>query len=606
MAGKLTHEKTITRLGKDFDQLKTQLMDFAQAFQSGSFQDFNESSPGMALLEHVAYVGDILNYNLDQVFNEIKFETSRQVENVASFAKSLGYRPRGKRAAVLDEVFMIQVPATTNANGEIVPDDAYTPILKMGARVGGPNSTLFESLEDIHFTASLGRAVTASLVDPTSGLPTHFALAKSVTMVAGETKEESFVVGAFEQFRTIELTNADVTEIISVVDSDGNDWTEVDYLAQDVVFDGAANVDGDNDVVPYILKLRTVPRRFVTDYDSVTAKMSLIFGSGDGISYDDELVPNIADLALPIYGRSSFTNFTIDPQNFLKTSSLGLSPFNTTITVKYRVGGGAETNVMERSVKNPVDIEMEFSSTGLDAAKVGTVESSVECRNPKKSDGGAPPETISEIKQNASANFSAQSRVVTVEDYVARISSLPAKFGKPEKVAVRRSQLSPLSIDAYVLAKDVNLHLTTASANLKRNISTYLSRFRMMTDGVNILDGMVTNLKVSFGVVVGSKNRNEVLVRCIDTISSELHVDKMQIGQPISISALQAKIQAITGVISVYELVFTNMFGTVDGLEYSSARFDVWSNIANNILYCPDNTVFEVKYPRRDIVGVAR
>lgn len=600
-------EKSIKYLNRDFKGFKRDLIKFSQAHHSGTFQDFNESSPGMAIMELQAYVGDVLSFYMDRAFDELRDDTSRQVASVVSNAKSRGYRPSGKRAARGIETFFVEIPATTQL-GSRVPDELYSPILRKGAKIGGPNGSIFETLDDVNFSSSSPsdpRFVTGSRFDSVTGLPTFFAVRKNIDIVAGETKVYVTTIGDFQAFRELELPESDVIEIISVIDSDGNEWFEVDYLAQETVFDQATNTGDDSSVVPYILKFRTVPRRFVADRNPTSGKTNLIFGSGDGVSFDDELVPNLADLALPLAGRRTFSSFSLDPQNFLRTRTLGLSPFNTTMTVRYRVGGGSQTNVPPGSIKSVNEVLLDFSSTALDPGKKGAVIGSVECINISRTDGGGPEESISEIKANSAAFFAAQNRVVTREDVIARVLSLPAKFGRPEKVTVRRDTISSLAFDLHLLSKDPDGHLTQATAILKQNIATYLSQFRMLTDGINILESDIVNVGIQFGVVTSPRmNKTEVLANCLSTIRDYFDIDRWQIGQPVIISDLQSRVQDVRGVISVYRLDVQNLVGFQStGLFYSSKTFDVAAATANNIVYCPDNAIFEVKNPLKDIVG---
>lgn len=610
MAVDFQKERSIKYLNKDFGSLKRDLIRFTQAHNSGVFGDFNEASPGMAILEMCAYVGDVLSFHQDMQYNELRQASARQIENVTEFAKQLGYRPSGKRAARGTQFFLIEVPATT-ANGKTIPDDTFSPILRKGARVSGPNGTTFETLQDVEFYVSSSdspRHVTGSRFDSNTGLPTHFAIGKNVEMVAGETKTETFTIGNFQQFLQIELTNSDVIEVLSVVDSDANTWYEVDYLAQETVFDYVTNPGTDSDVVPSILKVVSVPRRFITDRDPVESKTSLIFGSGDGINFDDELVPNLADLALPLAGRRTFTSYPLDPQNFLKTRTLGLSPFNTTLTVTYRTGGGPQTNVPPGSIRTVDEAVLDFTSTGLDASKKGAVVNSLETVNPDKTDGGGGEETISEIKANSSAYFASQNRVVTREDYIARVMTLPAKFGKPAKVYVKQDSINPGAMDIHILARDSYGYLTQATPTLCQNIKTYIAPFRMLADGVNILQTNIINLGLSFGVVIAGKfNRTEVLAKCLSIAKAYVDTANMQIGQPIVLSDLSSDIQSVAGVISVYKLEFSNMLGsTADALTYSSVRFDVRGATSNGIIYCPEDAIFEVKYPNKNIVGESK
>jgi hypothetical protein len=602
----LRKERIVSLLNRDFKSLKRDMITYSKAYASGSFTDFNETSPGMALLEFAAYVGDGLSYYIDQAFNE-GGAAATQVKNVQANAKMLGYRPQGKRPSVGQLAWAIQVPATTDQFGRVVPDDSYTPVLMKGSQAVAKNGTIFETLEDVPFSASLGRAVTGSQFDSVTGIPTAFALQRIVDVVAGQTVTETFAVSDFQQFRRIDLGQEDVIEIISLTDSQGNEWFEVDYLAQDWVFVPETNTNSDSDTVPYVLKLQSAPFRFVVDRDIVTGVTTLVFGSGDGLSFDDELIPNVASFALPLAGRRTFGTFAVDPQNFLRTRSLGLSPHNTTLTVTYRIGGGAETNVPARSVRQPSKTSLTFGSTNLDPIRRGAVEGSVGCLNQLSMTGGGPAETVREIKTNSAAFFAAQNRAVTREDITARVLSLPAKFGRPEKVFVKPSNVGRFAYDIHLLSLDVDGKLSRASTTLKTNIATYLRKFKMLTDGINILDGDILDIRVHFGIVVApGRNRSEVLLSCTERLADYFSQDRMQIGQPIIVSDVIAVLNGVSGVVSVYEISFTNVFGTVDNLVYSDDRFNISTNLRDGMLVCPPEAVFQVKFPNRDIVGSAR
>lgn len=606
MAIDVKKEQIVSLTNRDFKSLKRDLINFSKAYASGSFTDFNESSPGMAVLEFLSYVGDGLHFMIDQAFNE-SGDGATQLKNVVANAKSKGYRPQGKRPAVGVMHWAVEVPATVDQFGSVIPDDSFTPILLKGSQALSQNGSPFETLEDINFTSSLGREVTGSRFDSTSGIPTHFAIRKQVDVVAGKTITETFSIVDFQQFRKIALGFEDVIEVIDIFDEDGNEWFEVDYLAQDWVFTADTNAGSDSDLVPYVMKLQSAPRRFIVDRDVETGISSIVFGSGDGVSYDDELIPNVASYALPLAGRRTFNSFNIDPQNFLKTRSLGLSPHNTTLTVRYRVGGGSETNAPARTVRQPSSVIFSFSSSGLNALKKGAVESSVGCINLSSMKGGGPAETIREIKANSAAFFAAQSRAVTREDIVARCLSLPSKFGKIEKVYVKNSKSGKYSYDVHVLSVDSDGNLTQATSTLKSNLATYLRKFKMLTDGVNILDADILDVRVYFGITVSAgKNRSEVLLNCSSRLSEYFRRESMQIGQPIAISDVIATIQDTVGVVSVYEASFSNVFGTTDGLSYSDQRFVISENLKDGMLICPTGTIFQVKYPNRDIVGSAK
>lgn len=606
MARDITRLKNISLLNGDFESFRRDLLKFADAHASGVITDRSTPSTTMAMLELAAYVGDNLRFYIDQQFNELRPDTARQLENVVAFAKAKGYKPVGKSPARGREAFLIEVPSTVNSRGEVVPDDNYAPVLERGSRVGSRSGVPFETLEDLDFANSGSREVTGSVYG-SNGLPTHFVMRKFVDVIAGETKTESFTITDFRKFRQVELTDADVIEVISAVDSDGNTWLEVEYLAQDWVFDPITNENDDSDDVPYVLKVISAPRRFIKEWNPVTKKTSLIFGSGDGVNYDDELIPNVADYSIPLYGKRTNSSTAIDPRNFLKTRSLGLSPYNTTLTVTYRTGGGPEGNVDPRTIDSVIEANLSFSSNNLSPVTKADVENSVQCINLDKTEGGKAEETIREIQLNSAAFFAAQDRVVTREDVIARVLSLPSKYGKPAKVYVKKDSVSPFSVDVHILGYDSEGHLTPASSTLKRNISTYLKQYRMLTDGFNILDCDIINFRVNFGVVVSPKfNKSEVLSRCIDTLADYFDVENSQIGQPIVRSDVSSALQEIDGVISVYELTISNIFGEVNLFTYSSTRFDFRASTRSGIIYCPEDSILELKYPRRDIIGVAK
>lgn len=604
MASNVIKEDDVKYLNRDFKGFKRDLMEYAKAHFSGVFADYNEASPGMMLLELQAYVGDVLSYYLDQQFNEMRMQTAQQTKNVALLAKSKGYRPRGPSASTATQAFFVEVPAVLSGT-EYAPDYTYSPRL-LNVRVAGPNGSFFETMEEVNFASSsiespLTKAV--SRRDPSTNNATHFALKKTVSITAGKTATDTVSVDGFKQFYRYEISQPDVLEIISVTDSEGNTWYETEFLSQDTVIVPVANSSDDSDTVPYVVKLITVPRRFVVDRDIVTGKTSLQFGSGDGIAYDDEIIPNIADMALPIPGRGYYNNFVLDPQNFLKTTSLGMSPRDTTLTIKYRVGGGVDTNVPAGTIATVDAFTHDWQSNSLTPSIAAAVISSLETINVSKADGGSPAETIAEIKANADAYFAAQQRAVTREDYISHILAMPSKFGRPEKVFIDRDTKNQLNLNIHILAKNSNGNLIAATPTLKNNISKYLKRLRMLTDGVNILDGKVINFGVSFGVVVGSKyNRVEVLSQCLQAVKDYFNIDRMQIGQPIVHSDLKAVLQNIVGVISVYNLEFTNIFGNIGGFDYSTVRHD-FSNPKNGIIYCPQDSIFEIKNPNVDIVG---
>jgi hypothetical protein len=333
----------------------------------------------------------------------------------------------------------------------------------------------------------------------------------------------------------------------------------------------------------------------------------LQFGNGQGASYNDELIPNIANMSLPIAGRKTFTNFAIDPQNFLKTSTLGLSPYNVRLLAKYRVGGGVETNVDAFTINKPGTLYFDEFPAGIDQKTVLNVRATVECVNLVASEGGGPAETVDEIKQNASSYFAAQERAVTKDDYLAHVFTMPERFGRVEKAYIKPSAYNAYAVDLHILSRGTDGTLIRPTTTLQQNIKTFFSKLRMVTEGINVLPAYVIDIGVLFGIVVSPQyNRAEVLTNCLQTLKNYLDVSNLQIGEPLVLSDMRSELQQVLGVISVYKLEISSFFGRNPdtGLVYrEDVSFDVTANTKHGIVYAPPDSIFQVHYPDRDIMG---
>jgi hypothetical protein len=297
----------------------------------------------------------------------------------------------------------------------------------------------------------------------------------------------------------------------------------------------------------------------------------------------------------------------LDPQNYLKTRTLGLAPVNTTLTIKYRFGGGKKSNCGAGQLTTVVDKTFEVSDTSVDAQTAADVANSFSVENPKPIVGGRDEFTTDEIKALISANFAAQNRCVTNEDFIVRAMSMPTRFGSVFRVNAQVNPLNRNAVELVVLAKDANGYIISAPSTLKENLKNYLSRYRMLTQGIEILDGKVINLGLNFSIMSDPDfNKTEVLSNCIDVLKEYFDSEKWQIGQPINLTELTKLLADISGVMSVYNITFVNKIGTIDGRTYSSYMYNINENTRNGIIYCDNNAIFEIKYPNVDIVGTSK
>lgn len=615
-------KKDIRYLNKDFDQFRANLIEFTKQYFPNTYNDFNESSPGMMFMEMASYVGDVLSYYTDNQLKESILTSAADRSNVLGLAASIGYKAKNKIPATVDlDVFQL-LPAKT-VGSDKVPDWSYALTLKEGMVVRDDNTNVeFRTTSLVNFSASSSfnpTDISIYQVNNVDSTPEYYLLKKSVKAVAGTLVTEEYTFGNAKRFDKILLDTTEAIEVISITDSDNNTWTEVPYLAQDTVFETIANtLQHDPELsqytdVPYLLKLKKTARRFVTRFRS-DKKLEIQFGPGISADSDEEIIPNPNNVGSSLNGLQLQFDHPIDPSNFMYTKSYGLAPSNTTLTVTYTTGGGIESNVSAYSLKNVVRIEYEIDSQFLDKALLDRIKASVATTNPTPATGGKSEESIDELRQNATANFAAQQRVVTNSDYIIRAYSLPSRFGSIAKAYVIQDQQlaadtgrvtvpNPLAINLYTLGYDGNGAFTSLNPAVLNNLKTYLSQYRMLTDAVNIKTAFVINIGIQFEIItLPEYNSNEVLLKCINKLKQIFDNKLWQINQPIVLSKLYTDLDRVEGVQSVTKIRIANLYDTTEG--YSGNVYDIDAATKAGVIYPSlDPSIFEIKYPNKDIIG---
>ena len=333
----------------------------------------------------------------------------------------------------------------------------------------------------------------------------------------------------------------------------------------------------------------------------------MIFGGGNSTQSDETLIPNFKNVGLGLNSSIDRLGESFDPANFLKTRSYGQAPANTTLTVTYLVGGGVQSNVRRGDLTRIQRVEFEDdakSFTPQQLIEYNTMKSTIAVENEEPATGGRGAETIEEIRENALANFASQNRAVTTKDYQVRTLSMPAKYGGVAKafcIPYGVEDNKSFSLNLYILGYDYNKKLSVLNQSVKENVKTYLNEHRLLTDGVNIIDGFVINVGVDFEIrVYGGYNRREVLVKCINTITEHFNIDNWTFNMPINISELELLISGVEGVSSVPKCVISNKcLG-----EYSRHSYNITEATKGKMVYPSlDPSIFEVKFPSKDIQG---
>ena len=602
-------KKDIRYLGKDFAQFRQNLITFAKQYFPGTYQDFNESSPGMMFIEMSSYIGDVLSYYTDHSFRESILTGAAENANVLQLSQLFGYKPKlNSPAHCLIDVYHL-VPAIGTGDGAR-PDYRFALSIKDGMKVSTESGVTFRTTTSIDFNDDPDISVYE--IDA-SGNVTYYLLKKQVPVISGEEVQRDFSFGDPKQYDKILLPEEDVLEILSVESTTGYSWSEVDYLAQDTIMEDIANVPFNDpelsqfrSTVPYILKLKRTPRRFVTRVRD-DLRIELQFGSGISSDADEEIIPNPRNVGTGLNMLKRTTTSNIDPSNFLATSTYGVR-FN----IKYTIGGGVTENVGVNTIVNVDEVEYlnPDSTVNLD-----DTQASLAINNPEAAVGGKSRDDLENIRQNAMASFAAQGRAITREDYIARCYAMPGRFGSVAKAYIvgdtqqntndidypRETINNPLALNLYVLAYDENGNLTQANEALQENLRSYLSQFRMLTDAINVKSAYIVNFKIEFEIITTpSSNSNEVLIRCVERLKTLLHNDRMQINGSISISGMFAELDRVQGVQTVTNVELIN----VNGGNHSDVVYDMDIATKNNIVYPSlDPCIFELKYPNQDIKG---
>jgi len=629
-------QKDVSLIGRDFGEFRKNLIEFSKNYFPNTYNDFNESSPGMMFMEMASYVGDVLSFYTDTQLRESLLTTAEENTNLFNIVNSLGYKPKNIiPASVTMDVFQL-VPAT-GVGDNVKPDFDYAMTLSEGMVIG---STDFSNVEfttvssvDFSFSSSFDATeISVYQIDESTNEPVYYLLKKQIKATSGKEEVKTFEFGQAKIYDKIKIEADNLIRVKNISDSDGDTWTRVPYLAQDTVFEQIDNNEDNSTYLhqysgdtPYLLELNRVPKRYVTNFED-DGIMAIGFGAGISSNADEEIIPNPDNVGSALYTEHQNLDSSLDPSNFLYTKTYGVAPQNTTLTVTYLVGNGIVDNVPANDLVNVVSSITNFKNEiNLNKNVVSFCRQSLACSNPNAAVGGKTTESKEEIRQNAMAFFAAQNRTVTREDYVMRCYALPPQFGSVAKAYLVQDYQTenskvdgqyinteipnPLALNLYTCGYDNEKTLKALNAATKYNLKNYISYHRLLTDAVNIKDAHIVNIGINFEIIVMPEfNSNEVLLRTIDRLKSYFNIDNWRINEPINLSKLYVEIDKVDGVQTVVRpdkqgkggLQVVNKFNG----NYSPNKYSIINATKGGIIYPPkDPSIFEVKFPNSDIRG---
>ena len=591
---------------RDFNSIKKDLVNYAKTYYPESFKDYNKSSFGALMLDTVAYVGDIMSFYLDYQTNESFLDTAIELNNVIRLGRQLGYKYETSPSSYGLVEFYIMVPANTNGIGV---DVDYVPVLKRGSTFKSTGGAAYTLLENVDFSDEKNDIIAAKFNEDSS-LTTHYAIKAFGTIVSGHLESESVDIGDPQPFRTVTLNQSNIAEIISVVDDSGNDWYEVNELSQDTIYIPIRNNNSDKTNVPFILKAVAVPRRFTVVKEYGRLSLQFGYGSEDQLTPEVQAIQDPSSVILKIHGRDYITDETFDPTNLLSTDKMGVSPSNTSLTITYRINTAINVNAAANTVTSKGMVNLEFPSI-LDNAilvgsKVSDVINSLEVDNTEPILGDITTPSATQIKQRIKSTFSAQGRAVTLEDYSNLIYRMPSQFGAIKKCHIIRDVDSfKRNLNLYILAEDANGNLTKVNSTLKRNLKTWVNRYKMINDTIDILDAEIVNIGIEFEVVsYSATNKFDVLENATRVLATEINKKVFSIGEPFYITDVYTILNRINGVADTTNVKIVKK----DGNQYSQVAFsiDYFTSPDGRYIAIPQNAIFELKIPAIDIKGIVK
>jgi hypothetical protein len=588
----------INYTNREFESIRSDLLQIAERFYPDSFQDFSEASFGSLMIDAVAYVGDQLSFYLDYNVNESFLDTAYQFNNVVRHGRILGYKYTGRPSTYGTVALYVMVPASAIALG---PDRAYLPTLKRGSRFTSESGLNYVLTENVNFANSSNPIVIAR-TDETTGAPTHFAIKSYGTVVSGYFGSETVNIGAYQKFKRIKLTISNVSEIISVFDSDGNEYYEVDYLAQDMVYKEIGNSNFKNDNVPSILKPYLVSRKFIVQHE----RNNVYIQFGSGKSGQTDVAADPQSVAMDVFGKNYIVDTTFDPTALSKNKSFGIVPSQTTLTVNYRVTNPGTSNLATGKLNTVSNPQLDFGDVQLlTNVKMGAIYESIEVSNEVPISGDVSTPNTDELKQRIFDTFPTQNRAVTQADYENVAYRMPAKFGSIKRCSVQKDAASAKrNLNMYVISEDPFRKLIQTNSTIKNNLKTWLNQYRMINDTIDILDPYIINLGIEFiAKAQAGANKYDILQRAVRALQNKYDTS-YYIGEPLYISDIYSELKKVDGVLDVMKVKLVNKTGTT----YSSITLDINSNLSpdGGYLVVPRNAIVEIKYPQTDIVGRVR
>ena len=592
-------DPSIKYTSRDFNTIREDLIEHAKRYYPDTFRDFNEASFGALMVDAVAYIGDMLSFYLDYQANESFLTTANEYNNILKHGKALGYRLESAPSSYGIVTLYVRVPAATSGLGV---DSRYMPILKSGTMFGTSRSG-FMLVNDVDFANPANQTVVAA-VNKTTGAPTEYAIKAYGEVVSGRYNTRTIGVGNFERFKRVDLREPNLTEILSVIDSEGNRYYEVDYLSQNTIYRSVANTGANSNTVPNLLKPFVAMRRFVIESEQGRNYLQFGYGSEDNYSNEGFLKPE--NIIMKRHGRDYVKEQSFDPGKMINSDKFGISPSNTILTVAYRTNDASTVNAAVGSISDVRSAIFGFKDTHtLNAGVKGTIIDSLEVTNEQPVVGDVTYPSSDEVKRRIFDSFTSQHRAVTAQDYKALIYMLPSKFGSIKRCNILQDPDEfKRNLNIYVVSENHVGNLTKTNNTIKNNLKNWINQYRMINDTIDILDAKIINIGIDFTIVAQLDTDKFTVLRLAEDILRQEFRSIGEISESINLSDIYRLLNQVEGVSDTIDVTMVRKTSAA----HSSVDFNVERALSfdGRYLVPPEDAVFEIRYLDTDIKGTVR
>jgi hypothetical protein len=581
---------------RGFEEIKESLKSYIKRYYPDTYQDFNKSSFGSMMLDLVAYVGDQLHYYIDHNANEANIMFAKEPENVFAGLAGLGLKPERTFSTTGHIKAYFPIPSDTFS---INIDSRYLFTSHAGSTYKTQGGSVFTQTEDVVVNTNTSEIVVHRSTDG-GGKPDYYMLKVDIPVQSGELRTIDIDVGDARKFMQLEIPDSGVTEILKIVDSNGNQYHEVDNLATDSVIKTIIDPTATSENLKTRSKKIPAPRRFVVN--KTLDRTFIVFGNG---SDADETTNSLVDPSKPVLKTAGKQHISVarhNPFNLLSSNGLGIAPENTTLTITYRNNTNENSNAAVGTISQVIDPIITFNNEQLlDLEKVEYIRENIEVFNEDAINGFVNIDSTEELKHRYLGGFSAQGRAVTEQDYISAIYSMPASYGAVKRATIIRDINDfRRNLNLYLVAEAADGSLEAPSMLLKQNVKTWIDSIRMISDSIDIFDAFIMNVGLDIKVKVAPGTNSQAVLETIkQRLFDELTTVMPDIGQPFYITEVDRILKQIPEVVHVPKrdgIIVRNLVGMG---KYSSYSYDINNEIADKdegFIYIPENTIWEIKF----------